>query len=61
MKIYTEIIYEWIDGGLKEVSSESFDYEGEVISCKGWKPPALPTVKISTPTINLDTNFENLE
>ena len=60
MKIYTEIIYEWIDGGLKEVSSESFDYKGEVISCKGWSPPALPTVKISTPTINVDTNFDEM-
>ena len=60
MKIYTEIIYEWIDGGLKEVSSESFDYKGEVISCKGWKPPPLPTVNISLPTVNLDTNFDEM-
>lgn len=62
MKIYTEIIYEWTDGGLKEVSSESFDYEGDLILCGGggWSPPALPTVKISTPTINVDTNFDEM-
>ena len=61
MKIYTEIIYEWIDGGLKEVSSESFDYEGEVISCKGgWKPPSLPTVNVSLPSINVDTNLDEM-
>ena len=61
MKIYTEIIYEWIDGGLKEVSSESFDYEGEVISCKGgWKPPSLPTVNVSVPSINVDTNLDEM-
>jgi len=35
MKVYTEIIYEWKDGGLKEISSESFDYEGEVTQCWG--------------------------
>jgi len=35
MKIYTEITYEWIDGGLKEISSNSFNYEGEVDLCKG--------------------------
>ena len=39
MKIYTEINYEWIDGGLVEISSDSFDYEGEVDLCWGWKPP----------------------
>ena len=35
MKIYTEINYEWKDGGLVEVSSKSFDYEGEIAECKG--------------------------
>ena len=43
MKIYTEIQYEWVDGELKEVSSESFDYEGEVTLCGGggWSPPKI--------------------
>ena len=33
MKIYTEINYEWLDNHLVEKSSESFDYEGELILC----------------------------
>jgi len=33
MKIYTEINYEWLDNHLVEKSSESFDYEGEIILC----------------------------
>ena len=60
MKIYTEIQYEWVDGELKEVSSESFDYEGEVTLCGGWSPPALPTVKVKTPTIKVDTNLDEM-
>ena len=52
MKIYTEINYEWIDGeGLVEISSDSFDYEGEVALCWGWKPPSI---SISLPDIDLD-------
>ena len=35
MRIYTEINYEWKDGALVQVSSESFEYEGEVAECKG--------------------------
>ena len=49
MKVYTEIIYEWKDGGLKEISSESFDYEGEVTQCWG-----MPNISISIPDIDLD-------
>jgi hypothetical protein len=41
MKVYTEINYEWIDGGLKEISSESFDYEGEVDLCWGISIPSI--------------------
>jgi hypothetical protein len=47
MKIYTEINYEWIDGGLKEISSDSFDYEGEVDLCWGFSfsiPDPIATV-----------------
>ena len=33
MKIYTKIIYEWLDGKLVEQSSESFEYEGELTLC----------------------------
>ena len=33
MKIYTEINYEWLDNHLVEKSSESFDYEGDLILC----------------------------
>ena len=35
MKIYTEVNYEWKDDQLVEVSSESFNYEGDVSECKG--------------------------
>ena len=52
MKIYTEIIYEWIDGGLKEVSSESFDYKGEVIYRKFDK---------KTETKRVGANYDSLE
>tara|TARA_Y100000593_G_scaffold65635_1_gene120882 strand:- start:1036 stop:1686 length:651 start_codon:yes stop_codon:yes gene_type:complete len=33
MKIYTKIIYEWLDGKLVEQSSDSFEYEGELTLC----------------------------
>jgi hypothetical protein len=35
MKIYTEINYELKDGKLVQVSSESFEYDGDVAQCKG--------------------------
>tara|TARA_Y100000593_G_C4231684_1_gene297307 strand:- start:191 stop:643 length:453 start_codon:yes stop_codon:yes gene_type:complete len=35
MKIYTKIIYKWIDGQLVETSSESFEYEGNLTLCGG--------------------------
>jgi len=50
MKVYTEVIYEWKDGGLKEISSESFDYEGEVTQCWGFGG------SISIPTFSYDPN-----
>ena len=43
MKVYTEVIYEWKDGGLKEISSESFDYEGEVDLCWGFGGISIPS------------------
>ena len=57
MKIYTEVIYEWIDGeGLVEISSDSFDYEGEVDLC--W---SFPKVSVSLPDIKIpDVITENL-
>ena len=33
MKIYTKIIYEWLDDHLVEKSSESFEYEGDLTLC----------------------------
>ena len=61
MKIYTEINYEWIDGeGLVEISSDSFDYEGEVAQCWGirWKPPPISIPNpITVVTENLDAGF----
>ena len=38
MRIYTEVTFEWNDkqGKLVEVSSESFDYNGEMALCGGW-------------------------
>jgi len=35
MKIYTEINYEWLDGQLIEISSESFNYNGPLTLCTG--------------------------
>ena len=35
MKIYTKIIYEWLDDHLVEKSSESFEYEGDLTLCTG--------------------------
>ena len=35
MKIYTEINYEWLDGQLIEISSESFNYNGPLTLCSG--------------------------
>lgn len=35
MKIYTKIIYKWIDGQLVETSSESFEYKGHLTLCGG--------------------------
>jgi len=35
MKIYTEINYEWQDGHLIEISSESFNYNGPLTFCTG--------------------------
>ena len=35
MKIYTEINYEFKDGELIEIDSDSFEYEGEVLLCEG--------------------------
>ena len=55
MKVYTEIIYEWKDGGLKEISSESFDYEGEVTQCWG-----MPNISISIPDIDLDPRTSDI-
>jgi hypothetical protein len=59
MKIYTEINYEWIDGeGLVEISSDSFDYEGEVTLCWGWKPPRISIPNpITVVTENLDAGL----
>ena len=59
MKIYTEIIYEWTDDGLKEVSSESFDYEGEVSLCKGVSI-SLPTINPKPPSINITPDLSAL-
>ena len=33
MKIYTEINYKWLDGGLVETDSKSFEYEGDLTLC----------------------------
>jgi hypothetical protein len=33
MKIYTEINYKWLDGGLVETDSKSFEYEGYLTLC----------------------------
>mgnify|MGYP003133029601 FL=1 len=35
MKIYTEVTYKWENDSLKQESSKSFDYSGEVSLCKG--------------------------
>ena len=35
MKIYTKIIYEWLDGKLVEQSSDSFEYKGDLTLCGG--------------------------
>ena len=35
MKIYTKIIYEWLDGRLVEQSSDFFEYEGDLTLCAG--------------------------
>ena len=35
MKIYTKIIYEWLDGKLVEQSSDSFEYKGDLNLCGG--------------------------
>ena len=35
MKIYTEISYKWENDSLVEISSESFEYSGEVVLCGG--------------------------
>ena len=54
MKIYTEITYEWIDGeGLVEISSDSFDYEGEVALCWSFPKVSIPN-PITIVTENLD-------
>ena len=57
MKVYTEVIYEWKDGGLKEISSESFDYEGEVDLCWGF---SMPTISIPTPSYGGTTLGEGI-
>jgi hypothetical protein len=54
MKIYTEINYEWIDGGLVEISSDSFDYEGEVDLC--W---SFPRVDIAYPVTIITENLSD--
>ena len=42
MRVYTEVIFEWDEkqGKLVEISSNSFDYSGEVALC-GWKTEEL--------------------
>ena len=45
MKIYTEINYEFKDGELIEIDSDSFEYEGEVLLCEGAGDAADDTVE----------------
>ena len=43
MKVYTSIQYQMTEGGLVELSSDSFDYEGPVAETKGGgSPPPEP-------------------
>lgn len=35
MKIYNEIVFEWVDGSLQVVLEDSFEYSGEVSLCSG--------------------------
>ena len=59
MKIYTEINYEWLDNHLVEKSSESFDYEGDLILCGvggggggGGADPISSTITKATDTVS---------
>ncbi len=50
MKIYTEIVLDW-NG--KEISSSSYEYDGEVVLCKGGKsaPAPEPVQKVQTKAV----------
>ena len=51
MKVYTSIQYQMTEGGLVELSSDSFDYEGPVAETKGGgSPPPEPTPPPPPPT-----------
>ena len=60
MKIYTEVNYEWRDDQLVQTSSESFDYEGEVEQCWGFKPPKIsnPFTQINDAIVNTAENID---
>lgn len=53
MKVYTDFVFDMTTG--KEISSKSFEYDGEVLLCKGGKgapPPAPPVQKVQIKAVD---------
>jgi len=65
MKIYTEINYEWLDGQLIEISSESFNYNGDLTLCAAGAADTIEDVQeeihggVSQAGKNLKEGFES--
>ncbi len=55
MKVYTDFVFDMTTG--KEISSKSFEYDGEVLLCKGGKsapapaPAPEPVQKVQTKAV----------
>lgn len=56
MKVYTDFVFDMTTG--KEISSKSFEYDGEVLLCKGGKsapapaPAPEPVQKVQTKAVD---------